>query len=690
MASFRSLKYPSYWRSRRDVECIVNAHEFEGDDSICSAASGPQLTAGAETSSITNFLKENDVVFNDVDMLEESQDDTCLIFPEENSRDLFDCGSYDCDSTSESSDDDFSDTGLCEMLAQWVSEYNIPSTAVNGLLHILHHYHPTLPLEYRTLLHTTRAARVKDLSDGGKYSYIGITRNLQQIFNAKPDDACFNSEQLKIQINVDGLPIFKSSNLQLWPILGILKGMSCEKPFTVGAYCGCHKPGSVHEYLADFVDEIKQLQHEGIVLGGRHYTVSIHSFICDAPARSLLKQTKLHCGYNACERCVQKGKWDGRVVYPDTDAPLRTDVSFDELADESHHHGTSPLLGLGFGLVSRFCLDYMHLVCLGIMRKLLLMWMRGPLQYRVSAGLLQQISENLIRLRGAIPYEFARKPRSLYEVDRWKATEFRQFLLYTGPVVLRGLLSEAVYKHFMLLSVSIYCCLRSDLCTHYAAFARTCLIKFVNLASKIYGQDVLVYNMHSVIHLVDDVQLYGPLDNISSFPFENHLRHMKKLIRRPTMPLQQLMCRLSEVDVQKSSTRQAPHNLVSKQHDNGPVPDSMKHSISLAQYREFNGNGCKLKASFKDGMVLLVSGDIAVIKNILLAEGNVCFVYQCFMNRRALQCYPLSLSDINMYVVSKVSPRLHIASWSDIDRKCVCMPLTDGHEYAVIPFAHNE
>jgi len=114
----------------------------------------------------------------------------------------------------------------------------------------------------------------------------------------------------------------------------------------------------------------------------------------------------------------------------------------------------------------------------------------------------------------------------------------------------------------------------------------------------------------------------------------------------------------------------------------------MKHSISLAQYREFNGNGCKLKASFK--VVLLVSGDIAVIKNILLTEGNVCFVYQCFMKRRALQCYPLSLSDINIYVVSKVSPRLHIASWSDIDRKCVCMHLTDGHEYAVIPFAHKE
>ena len=689
MATFRNLKFRSYWRSRRDVQCSVAYASCEGHDSPASAHSAAQGAVFVEANSDTNETMEvPDVENRDVDMPEGPENE---LMSWENDPDFF-SGSYDSDCTSVSSQDDLSDSDLGEVLADWVKQYNIPSTAVNGLLSILHRYHPGLPLESRTLLHTSRNATFRSMPGGGTYSHIGITKNLQDIFEANPDDACFSHQHLKIQINVDGLPIFKSSTVQLWPILGILKGMLCEKPFTIGIYCGNQKPCNVHEYFAEFIDEFKQLQHAGLQLGDRQYCVSVHSFVCDAPARSFVKQTKLHSGYSACERCVQKGQWINKVVYPETDAPRRTDISFDELADKSHHNGPSPLQGLGIPLVTLFCLDYMHLVCLGIMRKLLLMWMRGPLRCRISAGMIKQLSENLVRLRVAIPCEFARKPRTLYEIDRWKATEFRQFLLYTGPVVLNGLLTETVYKHFMLLAISIYCCVRSDLCKHYASYARECLIKFVKLASQIYGEDVLVYNMHSVIHIVDDVELFGPLDNISSFPFENYLRCMKKLVRRPSMPLQQLMCRMSEMDTHKSSTQSVPLHSLSKHHDNGPIPDDMTDLLSvMTQYREFSANGCKLKVTLKDGVVLLKSGEIVCIRNILSHKAMAYFVCQRFTTRRPLYSHPFDLSDIDMYVVSELSNRLHTVSWNDIERKCVCMPLQDCQgRYAVIPFAHKE
>ena len=53
-------------------------------------------------------------------------------------------------------------------------------------------------------------------------------------------------------------------------------------------------------------------------------------------------------------------------------------------------------------------------------------------------------------LSSHIPREFARKPCSLSDVIRWKATELRQFLLYIGPVVLRGVLPEPLYENFIL------------------------------------------------------------------------------------------------------------------------------------------------------------------------------------------------------------------------------------------------
>ena len=98
----------------------------------------------------------------------------------------------------------------------------------------------------------------------------------------------------------------------------------------------------------------------------------------------------------------------------------------------------------------------MHLVCMGVMRRLLYLWTKGPLPSRLKSSTIDEISSALIGLQGFIPKEFARKPRSLRDIDRWKATEFRQFLLFTGRVAVRGKLSESMYHNFMLVHVGIF------------------------------------------------------------------------------------------------------------------------------------------------------------------------------------------------------------------------------------------
>ena len=133
------------------------------------------------------------------------------------------------------------------------------------------------------------------------------------------------------------------------------------------------------------------------------------------------------------------------MTYPDRTAELRTDSQFEEIIDEDHHTGVSPLKDLGVGLVTSFVLDYMHLVCLGVVRKLIYLWIKGPLKCRVSAHILSVISQHMTSVRLHIPKTFSRKPRSLFEVAMWKATEFRLFLLYTGPVVLHNNLSQNLY-----------------------------------------------------------------------------------------------------------------------------------------------------------------------------------------------------------------------------------------------------
>ena len=114
-----------------------------------------------------------------------------------------------------------------------------------------------------------------------------------------------------------------------------------------------------------------------------------------------------------------------RVVFDDTDSPLRDDMSFEQaLYLDTHQIHLSILIDNGIKCVTQFPLDYMHLVCLCVTRRLLLIWKVGPRQYRLSAARLADVSEKLKEYKGEMPSEFARKPRGLDEVKRWKATEY--------------------------------------------------------------------------------------------------------------------------------------------------------------------------------------------------------------------------------------------------------------------------
>jgi len=68
----------------------------------------------------------------------------------------------------------------------------------------------------------------------------------------------------------------------------------------------------------------------------------------------------------------------------DRSASKRTDETFRSALDADHHVGVSPLTQLFCGLVSDFALDYMQLVCLAVVRRLLHLWIHGPHCTRMS------------------------------------------------------------------------------------------------------------------------------------------------------------------------------------------------------------------------------------------------------------------------------------------------------------------
>lgn len=79
--------------------------------------------------------------------------------------------------------------------------------------------------------------------------------------------------------------------------------------------------------------------------------------------------------------------------------------------------------------VSRIISHFSFQACLGVTKRLLLMWMRGKKATRLPAGHVLEIGRRLEKLAKEIPDCFTRKPRKLEFVDKWKATELRQVFM---------------------------------------------------------------------------------------------------------------------------------------------------------------------------------------------------------------------------------------------------------------------
>lgn len=310
---------------------------------------------------------------------------------------------------------------LSTKLQDWATNYKISHSALTSLLHILSPHFAELPLHSRTLLRTPIHMQRKQL-ENGEYCHIGLANELK---NFLAQNTMFSAEVLKIGFNVDGLPLFRSSNIQFWPILGIVKNTTQNKPFPIGIFCGTSKPIPLEKFLDDFINELVYLLKEGIEFCNKKYRLEIHSFVCDAPAKAYLKMIESHCGYSSCDKCTESGNYVQRkVIMRNISASKRTDDSFKLQLHKEHHIGKSPLLKLEIGLVTSFPIDYMHCVCLGVVRKLIHSWIDGqPLQVKLCSRSTNIISERLISLKHCIPAEINRKPRSLSELQRWKATD---------------------------------------------------------------------------------------------------------------------------------------------------------------------------------------------------------------------------------------------------------------------------
>jgi len=575
-----------------------------------------------------------------------------------------DCGDFVSDdgplSSSTSEDDmttlDAPESTLQSDLAQFMVRQHLTRSSCNELLAVLRKHGLPLPKDSRALRKTPRDVSTS-LKCGGQYVYFGVKKLLHL---AKPCDV------FSLKVNIDGVPLHKSTNKQFWPILCQVNSST---PAIIALFLGTSKPDSIENFLEDFVEEMEELHANGFDNGNSAVTpVVLHAVICDAPARAFAKNITGHTSLNACERCLAVGRSvNNRITFATAGCFSAEKRSHDKFVNlqyhKTHQNGPSPFCRILPDCISAFPLDYMHLVCLGAVRRIMQFWKKGGRLVKLSSRQVLQISEKLVALRSFIPSDFVRRPRSLMELDRWKASEFRQFLLYTGPVVLKPVLEPNLYKHFLSLSVSISIMLMqdNDAREQYLEYACKLLHHFVANSERMYGENFLVYNIHGLLHLGDDARFFrAPLDEFSSFPFENYLQTLKRLIHSTSNPIVQVVKRLHEYEAVQCSLT--------------------KTDVPVKQL--------KLGVNGRDSVVFLKNGRFAEIVD-KTGDHMVCNVYKkSYMQPLYLEPCSSDLLDI-VYIKHRVGI-LSTAeiSYSDIERKAVKLPYGKG--FVFMPLLHKE
>lgn len=340
-----------------------------------------------------------------------------------------------------------------------------------------------------------------------------------------------------------------------------------------------------------------------------------------------------------------------------------------------------------FDIVSNFSLDYMHLICLGTVKKLILLWKKGLYCVRLPSWKIDIISNDAISLKTSFPCEFSRKPRSLDEFSRFKATKFRTYLLYIFPIILKKTLTNNCFKHFMALNIAMMVLLSPDH-SSYINHARDLLKYFVHTFKNLNGSHNISHNIHGLLHIADDCERYGPLDNCSAFPFENYTQTLKFFIRKPDKPLEQVVLRYQERrKLNKNDRSKIDKFNLAGPHNKGPL---LHNYTTSPQYNKLILNNFKFKSQI-DSDSYFCSNNNEIVKLINIAHstntGQVILIGKKFESMQDLYVEPIKSSHFGIYIVNNLS--ITLQTWAITDIKIKVIIFNFENKLIAVPFLHT-
>lgn len=377
---------------------------------------------------------------------------------------------------------------------------------------------------------------------------------------------------LTLNVNTDGTPQFESGPHSFWPIQCSINEIPIKLRskfillgalwYTVIEPC----PKFMNLYLSTFINQINSLMENGIKIINeigecKTYFCKIFSFPVDSVARPIMQNRLQFNGLYGCSWCYIRGTYSSGCMrflqtrenprdrshrqYLSDVKKRRKDVKRMRKTKKNEKYtvrgvkGSSILSKLrDFDCVWGYPLDYMHGVLLGVTRQISQHWLKEHL----SPSQRKVINKRLLKIKPTS--EIQRAPRVLKSKrNKWKASEWRSWLLFYSIPCLTGILDNELLDSFKLFVKSVHKLLCPQITEDELMQCEIDILTFVHDCQDFYGNAFMTFNVHTLLHMVKSVRKNGPLWATSAFIFESNLFYYKQNITGPKGVINQVVNR---------------------------------------------------------------------------------------------------------------------------------------------------
>ncbi|XP_070522164.1 uncharacterized protein [Cardiocondyla obscurior] len=392
-----------------------------------------------------------------------------------------------------------------------------------------------------------RFSSFRDIYDGSLYQ-----QYVHNGFLSNPNNISFTWY-------TDGIPIFKSSHISIWPVyltineLPYKHRIKKENIVLVGLWFGSNKPSANH-FMYKFRSQFRTLLQGLVITLSRQNIITVRGIVlagtCDLPAKAQFLNMMQYNGEFGCNHCKDKGEsfthpitWGTSRVYSYNKYPImRTSVETIEngnqaLQDKKSVNGVKgpcALSKLMSDFINGTAIDYMHCIFSGVVKKLLYFWLDSnfsnePFSLRAISSVVDS------RLTCIKPPKFVhRMPRTVLDLCHWKASELKMWFFYYSVPILEKIMNPIYFRHYLLLVNGISLLNSSCITVKNIEDAERLLHEFVRECPTLYGIQFCSINVHQILHLPDCVKRLGPLWIYSCFPYEDINGKILKLVHGTT------------------------------------------------------------------------------------------------------------------------------------------------------------